>query len=337
MMRLTWATVVAILISAPTIAQQPAGNPAARVASKSNPAAPIGQPFPALSAAERAQLTQVLAAWETQSKSTKTLDGKFTRWHYDPTAGDPRAKIHANRADGMLKYAAPDKGLFFVESMVSFAGMKDGKAQYQAVPGEFGEWWVCDGQNLIEFDRNRKECRIQELPPDMRGQRIIDGPLPFVFNLDAKEIQERYWVRLQPPPQGVSGIVLVEAHPRRQQDRAQYKFVQIALDQQTMLPRALIMYAPNFDPKNALVYDHYEFTKLGRNKITAGFQKFLGNFIPQKPPADWKIIRNNYVPPAPQSAQQPGQPGLQQQQGIPQQGIPQRSPARQATGQQPIR
>jgi hypothetical protein len=59
------------------------------------------------------------------------------------------------------------------------------------------------------------------------------------------------------------------------------------------------MYAPNFDKKTAQKYDHYEFTGVKRNGVAASLQKlFLGNFIPQKPPADWKILRDNFVSPA---------------------------------------
>ncbi|MEM8668230.1 MAG: TIGR03009 domain-containing protein [Planctomycetota bacterium] len=280
-----------------TANNQPNANaPAARVATRGN-TQPIGAPFPPLNAAERAQLTQVLTAWEAQTKSTKTLDCKFTRWHYDLFMAP--AGIHANRADGVIKYAAPDKGLFRVDSLVFFSGLQNGKPQFKVQPDQVGEHWVCNGKQLIQFDGVNKQCKIIELPPEMQGQEIINSPLPFVFNLDAQKIQERYWVRLRQPPKNAQGIVLVEAHPKRQEDRAQYKFVQVALDQKTMLPRALLMYAPNFHPKNAVKYDHYEFTDLGRNKTLASIMNFMNNFIPKKPPSDWQIVREDFVAPAP--------------------------------------
>jgi TIGR03009 family protein len=267
------------------------------VASQGNPAAqpPSGQPFPALSANAQAQLQKVLNNWEQQSQGTKTLECTFTRWHYDMFAA-PKG-IHATRADGEIKYAEPDKGLFRVDRLVFFAGFgPDQKPIFKPQPGQYGEYWVCNGKQLIEFDRDKEECRIQDLPPEMQGQKIFNSPLPFVFNLDAEQIQERYWVRLVEPPDAT--IVLVEAWPRRQEDRAQYKLVQIALDAGTYLPRALLMYAPNFNMKTAPKWDHYEFQDVKRNAIGAGIQKFLGNFIPQRPPADWKILRDTFTPPA---------------------------------------
>lgn len=327
MMRLTCATVVAILFSAPIPLTTPrvfgqqtapvpsyaqpggarkdtaarpsaeAAPPAARVASQGNPAnpaaAPAGQPFPALSPAAQAQLQQLLNDWEQQSKGTKTLECTFTRWHYDMFAAPPG--VHATRADGVIKYAAPDKGLFRVDRLVFFMGMDDkNQPIYKEQPGQFGEYWVCNGEQLIEFDRSNKQCRIQDLPPNMRGQQIFNSPLPFVFNLDAQQIQQRYWVRQVEAP--AADIVVVEAWPKRQEDRAQYKLVQIALDAKTFLPRALLMYAPNFHKVNAPKWDHYEFQDMKRNAIGASVQKFMGNFIPEKPPASWKILRDNFVP-----------------------------------------
>lgn len=367
MMRLTCATTVAILVSTvgfmhtkvlgqqtspvPSYAKQPpqsagAGNanaPAARVANQNaanrhvgaapnaaqaqaNNAVSLGQPFPPLTEAAKQQLQKVLTDWEAQSKRTKTLECKFARWHYDRFAAP--AGVHATRADGVVKYAAPDRGLFRVDRLVFYAGMEDKKAQYKTQPGQFGEHWVCNGKQLIEFDQSKKECRIQDLPPEMQGRSIINSPLPFVFNLDAEQIQERYWVRQVQAPK--PEIVLVEAWPKRQEDRAQYKLVQIALDSKTYLPQALLMYAPNFDQKNAPKWDHYEFSDVKRNGISDGIQKFMGNFIPQQPPSDWKILRDKFLAPGQGSQPQTSQPQTSQPQTAPRQAsAPQQSGARQ--------
>lgn len=323
MMRLTCATLVAILISAsgalaprnvlaqqtaavPSYAQQNSQavtnqasttRPVERVAANNQGAVAeqaARQPFPALTPAAQAQLQKLLLDWEAQSKGTKTLECTFSRWHYDMFAAP--AGVHATRADGVIKYAAPDKGLFRVDRLVFFSGMEGGKPQYKPQTGQFGEHWVCNGAQLIEFDHSKEECRIQDLPPEMQGQQIFNSPLPFVFNLDAQQIQQRYWVRQVEAPK--PGIVLVEAWPRRQEDRAQYKLVQIALDAESFLPQALLLYAPNFNAKTAPKWDHYEFSDVKRNAIGAGFQKFLGNFIAEKPPASWKILRDKFVPPS---------------------------------------
>ena len=262
-----------------------------------------GQPFPPLNPAQQAQLNQLLLAWQQVSQGTKTLDCGFRRYHFDNFAAP--LPHFATAASGTLKYAAPDKGLFQVDKLMFFKGMEeDGKKpKYEEEPGQFGEHWVCNGKQLIEFDRSKKECKIQDLPPEMQGQQIFESPLPFVFNLDAAKIQQRYWVRQVAAPK--PGVVLIEAWPKRQDDRAQYKMVQIALDEKTFLPQALIMYAPNFHAKTAPKWDHYEFTDMKRNGVGNAIASFMQNFIKDRPPADWKVFHDKYTPPQEQQATRP--------------------------------
>jgi len=261
------------------------------------------QPFPPLNATEQAKLDQVLLAWQQQSQGTKTLECKFERWHFDLLAAP--AGVHAHKAEGEIKYANPDKGLFRVDSLLFYKGMKDDMPQYGPIANKYGEYWVCNGVELIEYNREEKRCTVQKLPPNMQGQQIFNSPLPFVFNLDAQQIKQRYWVRTQPSPE--PNTYLIQAFPKRQEDRAQYKMVQVVLDQ-SFEPKVLQMYAPNFHEKLAPQWDHYEFSDVKRNALTAGFRQFLGNFIPKAPPSTWEVVREDFVP---QIAD--GQPAVPQQ------------------------
>ncbi len=283
----TVALVLSLLSAGSVVSVQPAA------AQQQADAGTATQPFPPLEPAALAQLQQILAAWEQQSKATKTLECTFQVWHFDTFAAP--AGVHATKGDGVIRYAAPDKGLFRVDRKVFYKGMKDEKPTYEEEPGQFGEHWVCNGQELIEFDRGAQECRVQQLPPEMQGQQIFNSPLPFVFNLDARQIQERYWVRQVASPD--QATVLLEAWPKRQVDRAQYKVVQIALDTSTFSPRMLRMFAPNFHDKLAPKWDHYQFDNVKRNSVGAGITQFLRTFIDEKPPANWKVLRDTYRPP----------------------------------------
>ena len=260
------------------------GNPAAV------PNAHQGRPFEAPTPAAQAQLEKILQAWEHNSRGTKTLECKFDRWHYDMFAAPPGT--HATKAEGVIRYAAPDKGKFKVESLAFFNGAVAGKPTYKVQPGQFGEHWVCNGTELIEFDYSKEECRVQTLPPEMRGQHIFNSPLPFVFNLDAQRIQQRYWVRQVAAP--MKGIIAIEAWPKTQADRSQYKMVKVSLDARTYLPVALEMYAPNFHSKTNPKWDVYEFSDTKRNAIAHGFSNFVGKFL-DKPPANWKVIQENFM------------------------------------------
>lgn len=267
--------------------QAPAAANQAPAAQGAQPAQPATRPFPPLDAAQNERLQKLLSAWEQQSKATKTLTCSFEKWHFD-TRGAP-AGIHAQKSSGQIKYAKPDQGLFRTDELLFFSGMKEGKPQFAKQDGKFGDYWVCNGREVTEYDGNIKTCTISALPPGMQGQEIFNSPLPFVFNLDAQRIQQRYWVREQKAPK--EGMFLIEAWPKNQADRAQYKLVQIALDDKKFLPTALIMYAPNFNAKTAPMWDVYEFKQVKQNAIGAALQKFMTNFIPKRPPAGWQIVR----------------------------------------------
>lgn len=290
----------------PQVGQQQAGQPAVaqqqgnpqQAGQAQHPLA--GAPF-LLSNAEQAEMDQLLAAWEQQSSGTKTLEAKFRRWHFDPLAAPPG--VHATWAEGTIKYGAPDMGLFYVAALKFFSGIVEGKPTYKSVDGQFGEHWVCNGKELMEFDRSKKECRIQQLPPEMQGKEILESPLPFVFNLNSARIKERYWVRRIDAP---AGVFVIEAHPKRQSDRAQYRFVRVVINDKTFLPQALILYSPNFDPTTAEAYDHYEFMDVERNTLKHKVAGWGSGFIDQRPPSDWKVIREAFRPagpPQPQMAQ----------------------------------
>ena len=300
MMRLILASTLALLVSSSVFAQQQPAAANNTGQSQSANSRPGQAPFGPLAPAAQAQLDQVLQNWQNQSQGTKTLDAAFLRFHYDAMAAP--AGVPANKAEGVIKYAAPDRGLIKVEQIVFFAGMAAGNPAFKKVPDRYGEHWVCNGKQLIEFDRNMKQCKIQDLPEHMQGKNIISSPLPFVFNLDAAQLKQRYWVRQTKAPD--PKVILLEVWPRRAEDRAQYKMVQVALDADNYLPKALVMYAPNFNAKTAPVWDHYEFKSVKRNGIGNGLSKFLGNFIPEKPPSDWKILKETFTPPAEPPAQQ---------------------------------
>ena len=134
MMRLTLVTLVVLLGSLTGTAQQ---NQAGQ------------QPFPKLSEAAQAQLQQVLQKWEKQSQSMKTLECRFMRWHYDNFAAP--ANVPASKAEGIIKYAAPDKGLFRAEQLVFYAGADPQSKNpiFKPQPNQFGEYWVCNGTCLL--------------------------------------------------------------------------------------------------------------------------------------------------------------------------------------------
>lgn len=271
----------------------------------------VQQPFAQLTAQEQAFVDQVLDVWEKRTDKVKRYECKFMRWQFDPTV-DP--KHHSSLAEGELKFMDPDKGLFRVDQVQSIAGKGD-QPTYRVDPRRpYGEYWVCDGDWVHILDRNEKKANRIQLPPQMRGQQIHLSPLPFLFGVNANEIKQRYWLRTLKPPAGDDSVWL-EAWPKRADDAGNYSRVQVVLDRKDILPRALIVFLPNWRPTQ----QHREVYEFSGRQDTAGFwdavkeRVFRQEFIPTKLPSDWNVIEEPYVPP--QEATVPGQgsPNARQQ------------------------
>ena len=257
--------------------------------------AEYGRPFPAQDAKVVADLNQILAAWEGHSQKTKTLETDFEHWHY--AIKDAPKGVHATKGNGILKYSNPDKGVFQVEELLYYQGPGPAGAGPRYAFGvnpktgkeiRLGPHWVCNGRELIEYDYKEEKCKIMMLPANMQGNAIVNSPLPFVFNLKADDLNRRYWLQLVPSK--VPGTYLINAFPKTQQDRSQYKLVQVMLDQQLNI-HTLVLYPPHFNDKTSPDYDVYQFKNVKRNSVGAAVARFAKAFIPANPPKGWTITR----------------------------------------------
>ena len=207
---------------------------------------PVGQVVPAalrtpqapfqLTPPQEQYLNQVLEYWEFKSRAIERFRSKFTRWEYDPVFGpkDPyQAKTESN---GTIMYSAPDKGLFKIEKVFHFVAPRNANEQprYDEQAGEVGEHWVCDGQSVFEYNHQQKKLIQYQLPVEMRGQAIANSPLPFIFGANAKQIKERFWMRVITPPEA-KGEYWLEAYPKLQADAANYQKIEIILDEKEFL------------------------------------------------------------------------------------------------------
>jgi TIGR03009 family protein len=134
--------------------------------------------------------------------------------------------------EGELKFAAPDKGLMKIEA----------KEATQS------EQWLCDGKSIYQFDYTQKLVTEFVMPPELQGKGIGDGPLPFVFGIEAQKLKQRYFMRIITPP-NVPNEVWLEAYPRYQQQAAEFSKVQVILQiagtTKALLPFAIQIYSPN--------------------------------------------------------------------------------------------
>lgn len=262
-------------------------------------------PFEPLTAPQQQYLDTVLGVWERSTGEIEHYQCNFTRWQYDPTIDKDAPAVWDK---GILKYAKPDKGLFRVDERQSIS-KKGPQPEYRA-SDQAGEYWICDGEYVHILDRDAKKAQKIQLPPMMRGQGIYLSPLPFLFGVKAIEIKQRYWIRPVKPPAG-SEDVWLEAYPKRSDDAGSYSRVQVVLDKDEVLPKALIVFLPHYRPE----FPHREVYEFGErqknltllNAIKQGL--FMKDFIDTKLPADWQVIVEPYIEPQEVAPAGQGSPG----------------------------
>lgn len=275
-------------------------------------------PFPPLNAQFQEYLDKVLVYWEQKTSKVERYKCDFKRFQFDPAI---RSDGHSSYATGVLRFMDPDKGMFRVDELLFYAGADPNQKPVfrKNDRQEHGEYWICDGQYVHIMDRNEKKCTKVELPPHMRGKQIYLSPLPFLFGIKAKEIQDRYWIRPLEPPKGRQNEIWLEAFPKRADDAQNYSRVQIILDASDCTPKGLIVFLPNWRP-DAQHRELYEFDKREVNFTILDrvnqLNLFRQEFIPNQPPKDWTIVIEPYQEPEqPQNnpqAQSPAQPRVAQ-------------------------
>jgi TIGR03009 family protein len=289
---LTIATfVVSVEGQTPAPAGQPMGprqakrSPAPR-ASGAAPRSFSHAPF-RLTAQQQDHLDRVLKYWEYKSSQVKTYQCRFTRYEYDVVFGPKDPSVAKAISDGTIRYAAPDKGQFHVETVRHYRAPQAAgeKPTYVAAAGDIGEHWISDGKSIYEFKAKTKQLIETQLPPHLQGSAITDGPLPFLFGAKAEKLKQRYWIREQVPPAGATQYWL-EAYPRTRQDAANFQRVEVILDE-SFLPIALQLYPPNYDPKTNPSRTSYRFDERQVNNLVDQVQGFMNSFVSPRLPAGW--------------------------------------------------
>ena len=269
--------------------------------------AAVQAPFPPLPPDYQKFLDDVLREWQRRSQIVQRYRCTFKRWEYDPVFG-PRDTFKTY-SEGSIKYAAPDKGLFKVEKMLDYTPPAQPGAKPTFVPraGELGEHWICNGMSVFEHDFKTKRLMQRDLPPDMQGKAIADGPLPFLFGADAEKIARRYWVRPLPVPAEAKGEYWLEAYPKTRQDAANYQKVQVFIDPNDFLPKGLVIFDRNFDPiKNpARTTFAFENREVNWNVALDKLNIFTREFYEPKVPFGWKKVIERYDEPAPAAESAP--------------------------------
>lgn len=260
------------------------------------PQAQMGNaPFPQLEPNFQKYLDEVLGYWQQSTSKIDRFSCDFKRWEYNPTISNNPQEFYS-ASIGTIRYMKPDKGMYKIDEIQYRVVKPDGTVKYEATPGQFGDWWICDGEKVHEYDRTLKKVTKYPLPPNMRGTEVFNSPLPFVFGVEATKVKERFWVRPLPPPVGQDGkpnpdLILIEAYPKFAADAVNYHHVTIYLDRNEFLPHAIEIALTQWTPQAP----HREIFQFSNRVKDAGIlakikeNVFRQSFIPEDPPKDWTV------------------------------------------------
>jgi TIGR03009 family protein len=181
---------------------------------------------------EQAELDQALKAWESSSARIKNFSCTFERRDFDPVFSPDKPRIDK----GQIKFEAPDKGMFMIEA--ADQGKTPAAGQRRA------ERWICDGKSIFQFDYVTKQLIDHQLPPQLQGQAIANGPLPFLFGSSAEHLKQRYFLKVVTPSDVQGKQVWLTGFPRFQADAANFSQADIVLSARDMQPIGLRQFPP---------------------------------------------------------------------------------------------
>jgi TIGR03009 family protein len=278
---------------------------------------PVAPPFQQ-TAAQKKRIDQLLDYWEKRSSKVKTYSCEFVRREYDNVFGPANPKWEKTKSEGVIRYSAPDKGEFRVEAVGHFQPPLEegGEPVYEMKKDEQAEHWICNGQSVYELSAKKKQLIQRDLPVEMQGQQIADGPLPFMFGAKKEKLMYRYWIQELMPPKDRKGEYWLEAYPKHAENAAEFKKVRVILDEKTFLPNALEIFPPTHDGRKNTSRTSYVFANRKVNDPIHRGRQFFGSFISPKTPRGWKKVIENFGQSAnpPVTATAPNAPNGQQPQ-----------------------
>jgi TIGR03009 family protein len=269
---------------APSAIRQPLQQPVAQ--QQLQAAAPQAPEGFHLNAIERAYLDQVLDAWQQKSGEIRTFKCNFQRWEYNAAFG-PKADVPLNKNEGELSFQKPDKGSFQIKVIKAWQAQPAALGQqaqggWVPQPTAIGEHWVCDGKSVFEYRHDQKQLVERPIPPQLQGQAIVDGPLPFLFGAEAAKLKARYWMRVQQQPN--KNEIWLTAMPKFQAQAADFKAVDVILDKNQLLPTHMQVHLPNGD-RHLYFFD---ITNSQINNLRIPLLQAL--FERPRTPAGWKRV-----------------------------------------------
>lgn len=228
------------------------------------------------------ELLELLKQWEVKSKIVKTLNGEHRRAEYNLVSGT------VTKGTGRLIFRAPDHGRIdvFPDDTVkpNQVIQKDGE-ELQVQKLNHSESWICDGIDIYSIRPEDKQFERFPLGEDLRGEKIIDGPFPFLFGLKVDDARRRFKLQLKNPEFRIkthpNPLATIVAEPRWQSDAQNYLRAEIMLDKVLFMPYAVKLYQAEDEDKQSTVETVYWFEKMTINKDSG--QNWLTTWVKGDP------------------------------------------------------
>ncbi len=206
------------------------------------------------------ELERILKEWEQKTAKITKLRGVHQRYEYDYVF------LQEKRAVGSFWHESPDKGRidfnYKEEPNIPPGGVNNAKRAPNGKPfqvtAEPPTMWVCTGSEILSVDVDNKTIDQIEIPPPDRGENIMDGPLPFLFGMQAEKLKARYQMSLgqMNGSKGRDGrpIYHLVASPLLQADARNWQRAEVRLDAEYCLPVAIRLIDPSGNKETVYVF-----------------------------------------------------------------------------------
>ncbi len=163
------------------------------------------QEFKADDPAAKKAAERLLGFWEKKSQQIRTLKAEFSREDKDRTFG----KLTSYRGRAYLE--APNRA-----ALKFWVIGKDDQGKSKLTEHEK---IVCDGRQVFDYRYAQKQVQVYPLPQDRQGRVLDEGPLPFLFNMNAKQAMRQYtWALRQvhvDPATKKKTLAIIQLTPRK--------------------------------------------------------------------------------------------------------------------------
>lgn len=240
------------------------------------------------------ELEQLLKDWERESAKIEKLVGKHQRIVYNKIFEVEKI------SNGQFYYEAPDKGRIDLVGMEPKKGSKslrvnEKTGQAYRLEKDQQSRWICSGKEIMNINDEEKTVEAFPLPPDLQGQNIIHGPLPFLFGMKAEEAKKRFalsFVDQKNPEKNNEKFVYIKAVPRQMMDKDNFQEATIKLDRERFLPMAVRLIDPSGNLETVYIFSAKDLHVNNRELIPSIFRD--KPFQPRIP-KNYKLIKPDVV------------------------------------------